>query len=92
MDKHDLVGRASSLIADTPNTNKFFWAKVVAKYSKVISIAVCYAVLDKDGLFWPKTAFLVEMLKPTCELIKAVQTDKANLAGVPYLYIVCIYG
>ena len=36
-------------------------------------------VLDEG--FWKHVKFMVDMLQPTCDLIKAIQTDHANLAG-----------
>jgi len=36
-------------------------------------------VLDED--FWKRVTFLCNMLQPTCDLIKAIQTDSSNLAG-----------
>lgn len=39
-------------------------------------------VLDEAAGFWGKAQFLVDMLEPTCQLIKVLQSDRANLAGV----------
>jgi hypothetical protein len=44
-------------------------------------------VLGED--LWEGSQFLYDMLTPTCELIKAIQSDKANLAGVCLYVCVC---